>query len=75
MSISMDEAKAIDQEQREERERTAPPNPGSDEALDLGCSCPVLDNAHGEGLQYPDGPVFWVNRDCPLHGDCERDAT
>ena len=68
MSTSMDEAKAIDQEQREERERIAPPNPGSDEALDLGCSCPVLDNAHGAGLPYPDGPVFWVNKDCPLHG-------
>lgn len=40
-----------------------PPNPGSDEALDQGCRCPVLDNSHGRGP----GP-FWINGDCPLHG-------
>jgi hypothetical protein len=38
------------------------PNPGSDAALDQGCTCPVLDNGHGRG----DGP-FWINGDCPLH--------
>ena len=68
MSTSMDEARAIDQEQGDDREPLAPPNPGSDEAVARGCSCPVLDNAHGAGLPYPDGPVFWVNKDCPLHG-------
>jgi len=25
------------------------PNPGSDEAIKLGCKCPVLDNEHGAG--------------------------
>ena len=39
------------------------PNPGSDAALDLGCTCPVLDNGHGRGP----GP-FWMAADCPLHG-------
>jgi len=38
--------------------------PGSDEALLLGCTCPVLDNNHGEGL---DNETFWVSGDCPLH--------
>ena len=55
---------------------SAPPNPGSREALALGCRCPVLDNYYGRGIPYPrkDGldpvehPSFWVNEDCPLHG-------
>jgi len=45
------------------------PKPGTDEALDAGCRCPVLDNAHGRGRPGPDGePEWWVNFDCPLHG-------
>ena len=39
-------------------------NPGSDEAIKLGCLCPQLDNAHG---RRNDG-LFWINGDCPLHG-------
>lgn len=39
-----------------------PPNPGSDAALDQGCTCPVLDNGHGRGS----GP-FWISGGCPLH--------
>lgn len=38
------------------------PNPGSDAALALGCTCPVLDNAHGTGP----GP-FWLTWGCPVH--------
>lgn len=45
-----------------------PPNPGSDEAVDAGCTCPVLDNSHGEGMPGLFGKkLFWVNGDCPLH--------
>ena len=40
------------------------PNPGSDAALALGCTCPVLDNAHG---RHDDG-LFWIAADCPVHG-------
>lgn len=40
------------------------PNPGSDEAIKLGCCCPVMDNAHG---RRNDG-LFWIVADCPLHG-------
>lgn len=43
------------------------PNPGSDEALDQGCRCPVLDNNHGEGSDWGPGK-FWRSADCPLHG-------
>jgi hypothetical protein len=40
------------------------PNPGSDEAIKLGCSCPQMDNAHG---RRNDG-LFWIVADCPVHG-------
>lgn len=45
------------------------PLPGSDAAVALGCTCPVIDNAHGAG-RGGDGPRFgWViSLDCPLHG-------
>lgn len=41
------------------------PKPGSDEAVALGCTCPVLDNGHGKGRA--DGN-FWISGNCPLHG-------
>lgn len=44
------------------------PNPGSDEALAIGCLCPVLDNNHGRGFPWPRGESFWINGDCPIHG-------
>lgn len=47
------------------------PNPGSPEAVQLGCLCPMLDNGHGRGSgrTSTDGrPVFWINGDCPMHG-------
>lgn len=44
-------------------------NPGSDEALERGCTCPVLDNGHGRGFPWGDvDPCFWINGRCPLHG-------
>jgi hypothetical protein len=41
-----------------------PVTPGSDQALDAGCRCPVLDNAHGRGRG--DG-TYWISERCPLH--------
>jgi len=43
------------------------PNPGSDEALALGCKCAVLDNAHGRGYMGRPG-LFVMTASCPLHG-------
>lgn len=41
------------------------PNPGSDEALALGCRCAVLDNNHGK---WPPRPPHWfVTLGCPVH--------
>jgi len=46
-------------------DRNIPP-PGSDEALDRGCLCAVLDNAHGKG--WMGVPGQWsIREDCPLH--------
>lgn len=38
------------------------PNPGSTEAREAGCRCPVIDNHYGRG----DGP-WWINEHCPIH--------
>lgn len=45
------------------------PNPGSKEAMLLGCRCPRMDNEYGAGC-YVDAagvPQFWINGSCPLH--------
>jgi len=47
------------------------PNPGSDEARKLGCTCPVIDNYYGKGFSYGDEQHFYVNTGCPLHGGKE----
>lgn len=46
-----------------------PPNPGSKEAIEQGCKCPVWDNNHGVGVGTDsDGkPLFWYSSDCWLH--------
>lgn len=42
------------------------PNPGSLAAQRLGCTCPVLDNNHGEFPPWPpDG--WWTDESCPIH--------
>ena len=45
------------------------PSPGSEKAIDMGGTCPVLDNSHGEGWMGTDRYV--VSFDCPLHGEGE----
>ena len=44
------------------------PSPGSDAAVEQGCTCPVLDNAHGKGFLWDGAKVFWITDSCPLHG-------
>jgi len=46
------------------------PNPGSQEAIDAGCRCPVMDNHYGAGAYNDENgePLFWINEDCPIHG-------
>jgi len=52
------------------------PNPGSPEAIEKGCACPILDNAHGRGYMggvkdQNGGVIFVMRADCPLHGYAE----
>lgn len=45
------------------------PNPGSEEAQALGCTCPVISNHYGRGFRQGDGSRgFWMVEDCPVHG-------
>jgi len=43
------------------------PNPGSPEAVEVGCICPVLDNHYGKGLGTKKKPTFWYTDGCPVH--------
>jgi hypothetical protein len=50
-------------------------NPGSPEAVQSGCTCPVLDNGRGRGAYQVGGVwVHWINGDCPLHGKAKREG-
>lgn len=42
------------------------PNPGSREAWDAGCSCPILDNSYGRGYMGQEG-VFIYTVGCKVH--------
>ena len=52
-------------------DRAVIPNPGSPEAVEQGCLCPVIDNHYGKGIEMERGPspIFTFNMECPLHGD------
>ncbi len=54
------------------------PNPGSEEAVALGCSCPIIDNHYGKGVpwafQDANTPAFWISADCKLHGSYDLEG-
>jgi len=43
-------------------------NPGSSNAMDMGCECPVLDNSFGKGSYSHGDGTWWINDGCPIHG-------
>ena len=50
------------------------PPPGSDAAIKAGCTCPVLENAHGEGFSVTCDSdyceisrAYYIKRNCPVH--------
>lgn len=45
------------------------PTPGSDEAIKMGCTCPVMDNNHGAGFFWGNDLCFVYNADCPVHNE------
>lgn len=46
------------------------PPPGSPEAIQEGCECPVIDNGHGRGYYQREGhePLYVIAHCCPVHG-------
>lgn len=44
------------------------PLPGTPEAVDAECTCPVHDNNYGLGVVILGIRQFWINADCPIHG-------
>lgn len=51
----------------------APPDPGSQAAVDLGCRCPVFANRRGLGLEGRDG-LFEIVIGCPVHDEAQEAA-
>ncbi len=50
-------------------------NPGSEEAVKMGCKCALIDNHYGKGIPTGSGsPIFWVNADCPIHGSYDLEG-
>lgn len=42
--------------------------PGSPKAVEFGCTCPVMDNAHGAGRGGDGKSHGWVrDENCPFH--------
>ncbi len=50
------------------------PNPGTEEAVKLSCSCPILDNNYGEGFTMNGVQVFWFTSGCPIHNFKEEEG-
>lgn len=51
----------------ETAERAADAKPGSREAVERGCTCPVIDNHYGRGIPGGQGLKWWISETCPLH--------
>jgi len=41
--------------------------PGSPEAVEAGCRCPIMDNGYGQGYMGREG-CFVISAMCKLHG-------
>lgn len=48
---------------------THTPPPGSKEAVEAGCTCPILDNCRGAGIPVgsKDTRLYWHTAGCPVH--------
>lgn len=45
------------------------PYPGTQEAIDAGCICPVFDNSHGKGAFGDPKLGFYITEGCPIHAE------
>jgi hypothetical protein len=58
--------------QRIEKTDQESKSPGSPEAKEAGCLCPVMDNCRGQGIFGSRGQ-FVISERCPLHGKVLRE--
>jgi hypothetical protein len=59
--------------EREMSDWKGKPNPGCDRALDMGCTCAVLDN--NRGLRAPMPPdQWWITVGCPVHNPSDEEV-
>ena len=42
--------------------------PGCEEAVSVGCTCPVSDNSNGSGFIIDGNRFYFINTSCPIHG-------
>lgn len=47
-------------------------NPGSPEAVAMGCECPAIGNHHGAGVEMGGDLFWWISSQCPMHGDAQN---
>jgi len=47
--------------------------PGSDEAIEQGCTCPAIDNGRGNAHIAQDRGGWWIDADCPIHAVIGRE--
>ncbi len=45
------------------------PYPGTQEAIDAGCTCPVMDNSYGHGAYGDPKYGFYITEGCPIHAE------
>ena len=55
------------------KKEEAIPSPGSTEAYEQGCKCPIMDNNYGKGYMGMEN-VFVFNTECPLHGEALKEV-
>ena len=48
-------------------------NPGSELAVEHGCTCPVIDNNYGAGILFGSDPIYWIDTSCKLHGNTQEE--
>lgn len=48
-------------------------NPGSELAVEHGCTCPVVDNNYGAGILFGSDPIYWIDASCKLHGNIQEE--
>lgn len=46
------------------------PSPGSEAAVAMGCTCPIIDNHYGRGVG---NGGFWITENCPVHAPAYGD--